>query len=192
MIPKQIEIRMLSPEDAPDLGAFFELLACDLDTQTFFHPHPLTQESARAICLKAVTGRDRYFVARWESAIIGYSMLRGWDEGYAVPSFGGCVHPELRSAGIGGEILKHAIQQSKQSPAPRLRLTVYKQNAPAIRLYRNIGFEFSDKNDHELIGILELARYHERPARGADLDRIASWFRNSYQRRQFIPSGDLI
>jgi ribosomal protein S18 acetylase RimI-like enzyme len=41
------------------------------------------------------------------SRIVGYGMLRGWDEGYSVPSLGILVRAEACGQGIGKLLMEH-------------------------------------------------------------------------------------
>lgn len=153
-IPNRLEIRRLSPADRDDLAALFAAFSAHPATVHFFHPHPFTDEVAAELCERE--GRDLYFLARVAGRPVGYSMLRGWDEGYSVPSFGVGVHPEARGQRIGHDLLSHAILESRAVGATRLRLTVLKTNTIARRIYTQFGFQFSDKDAESLLGVLEL------------------------------------
>ncbi len=149
-------IRPVSAGDAEKLGAFFEAIDRDEETRPFFHPHPLSKDYAVELCNRIERIKDAYFIALQSHGISAYSMLRGWDEGYQIPSFGCCVHPQLRNAGLGKQLLAHAIDESRSRGAEKLRLTVFKKNERAIAVYRRFGFEFTDKNNEEYIGVLKL------------------------------------
>ena len=158
------------PVDARPRARFFVAAAADPEIRGYFHPHPLTPEHARRLAEEAPARRDRYFLARWRGSVVGYSMLRGWDEGFAVPSFGCCVHPELRDAGIGKALIAAAIAEARRLGAARLRLTVHRANSRAVALYERFGFELRPKNAEELVGLLALERA-SRAAAPAGLDR---------------------
>lgn len=153
-IPSRLEIRRLTPADREDLAALFAAFRADPATVHFFHPHPFTDEVAKDLCERQ--GRDLYFLARVAGRPVGYSMLRGWDEGYAVPSFGVGVHPEARGQRIGQQLLAQAILESRAAGASRLRLTVLKANEVARRIYEQFGFQLSEKDAESLLGVLEL------------------------------------
>jgi ribosomal protein S18 acetylase RimI-like enzyme len=108
-------------------------------------------------------------------------MLRGWDEGYETPSFGGCTHPELRGAGLGQFLLAHAIAESRAAGARRLRLTVYKENVRALHIYQKFGFLFSDKNDYEAVGLLDLGSAPLFSVPGADMARFDAWLKKEQE-----------
>ena len=171
-----IIIRGISAKDIAALGDFFTALVGDAESVQFFHPHPFTREFARELCVRAAIRRDRYYVACFEDRVIGYMMLRGWDEGYTVPSFGVCNHPALRDVGLGQALLAHAVRESRLAGALQLRLTVFKNNERAVHVYRKFGFLFHDKNEQELVGLLDLADCPAIPLRPLDLAKIQAWF----------------
>ena len=164
----RLAIGRLTANDAAALATFFAVLAADAETVRFFHPHPLTEDFAEELCRRVARCRDRFYVARYRTRIVGYLMLRGWDEGFAVPSFGSCVHPHYRGCGLGQLLLIHAIREAGALAATHLRLTVYKANARAVHVYRKFGFLFHEKNEHELVGLLELSRQLALPPQTVD------------------------
>jgi ribosomal protein S18 acetylase RimI-like enzyme len=167
--------KRVSEADADSLGKFLELVAADEESTRFFHPHPLSKAFAACLCALQSSYRDRYYITRYHGQVAAYSMLRGWDEGYETPSFGGCTHPGLRGAGLGHVLLAHAIAESRAAGASRLRLTVYKENVAALHIYRKFGFAFSDKNEHELIGLLDLRSPGPDHSRDPDLAKLDAW-----------------
>ena len=176
-----IVIRGVSAGDAPALGDFFTAAAADAETVRFFHPHPFTPEFADELCRRAALCRDRYYVACYQDRVTAYMMLRGWDEGYAVPSFGVCNHPALRDVGLGQLLLAYAVEECRSAGAPQLRLTVFKSNERAVHVYRKFGFVFHDKNERELVGLLDLANCPTIPARPLNLSKIQIWFDSQIQ-----------
>lgn len=171
-----LETRRLGTGDGAALSAFFAALSQDPEVGRFFHPHPLTADYARSLCAELAGRRDRYYLTFFRGRAVAYSMLRGWDEGFAVPSFGGSVHPDLRGAGLGQCLLAHAVSEARAAGASRLRLTVYKNNVRAIGLYAKFGFTFTDKNEKESIGLLDLAALPAARGRGPDLTKLNAWY----------------
>ena len=92
-----LEFRGLVPELEEGLAACFEALRSNGD-EGFFHPHPLTRDEARRLC--RYRGQDLYYVATAGARVLGYGMLRGWDQGYAVPSLGIAIAPGCRGLGL--------------------------------------------------------------------------------------------
>lgn len=170
-----VTVRLLTPADAAALG---ELLAAAHDhppTAELFHPHPLTREFAAELCGRLNTIKDRYFALFVGTRIAGYAMLRGWDEGYKVPSFGVCVHPQLQNAGVGHLLTTFGIEESRRAGAEKVRLTVYKRNERAAHLYAKYGFVFSEKDADSLVGVLDLTAGVPAPDRPADVTKLTAW-----------------
>jgi ribosomal protein S18 acetylase RimI-like enzyme len=172
---ENLEIRLVRPTDAALLGELFEAVAADAEAVRFFHPHPLTRTYAAWLCGGCEKRRDRYYVALFGGRPVAYAMLRGWDEGYAVPSWGGCVHPALRSAGLGHALLSHAVAEGRAAGATKMRLTVYRANARGVHLYRKFGFVFQDKDEKSVVGVLDLTGAADVPARAPDAARLRAW-----------------
>ena len=57
------------------------------------------------------------------------------------------VHPDYLKKGIGKKIMQLIINYSRTSKMKAIRLDVYETNAPAIKLYENCGFKYSDTID---------------------------------------------
>jgi len=124
------------------------------DSYNFFHPHGFSlNDFKREINGKA---RDMYIFMEEDSEFCGYGILRGWDEGYDMPSLGILISSDKRGKGYASLMMKYLHNVSKDRGAEKIRLTVYKENKRAISLYNKLGYVFSEKNDDELIGIKEL------------------------------------
>jgi perosamine synthetase len=123
-----------------DEGALAHVLtANDLPAVTEqFHPFALDARSAKAIA--TAPGRDRFYGARLHGRLVGLSMLRGWNEGYEVPSFGILVDGAHRGRGIGRALTEHTCEQARRLGCTRVRLSVYAANARAAGLYAALGF----------------------------------------------------
>jgi ribosomal protein S18 acetylase RimI-like enzyme len=83
-----------------------------------------------------------YFAAVLDGHLAGYGMLRGWDEGYAIPSFGVAVGIRFRGTGIGRGLLRYAISRARRRGAASMILKVHPENANAKHLYESEGFTF--------------------------------------------------
>lgn len=170
-----IAVRPLTAADAPALGDFLAAAHDHPPTAELFHPHPLTREYAADLCGRLAGLKDRYFALFVGDRIAGYGMLRGWDEGYKVPSFGVCVHPHLQNAGVGHALTAYGIAESRRAGAEKVRLTVYKRNERAAHLYRKYGFVFTDKDEHSLVGVLDLTAGLPVPDRPVDSEKLLAW-----------------
>jgi ribosomal protein S18 acetylase RimI-like enzyme len=87
--------------------------------------------------------------------VIAYGLLRGWDEGYDTPSLGIAVSPRSQRNGIGRRLMEHLHDVARARGATRVRLKVYRENTPAVRLYEAFGYSFEAEGD-ELIGVRKL------------------------------------
>jgi len=109
--------------------------------------------------------QDRYYAAFMEEKIVGLVMLRGWDEGYAIPSLGILVDREHQGVGIGNLLMRHAIREARINSVCTIRLSVYGSNHLARKMYENCGFRevsresltVSDTPDVKQIMILDLS-----------------------------------
>jgi [ribosomal protein S18]-alanine N-acetyltransferase len=152
-----LEFRRLSPALESGLAAFFADLTAAGDDR-YFHPHPFTAAEAARLCLYA--GPDLYYAAVADR-VLGYGLLRGWDEGYSVPSLGIAVHPAARGTGIAGAFMHFLHSAAAARRAPKVRLKVYSGNTAAKRLYERLGYEFAGESRGQLVGYFTLeARAH--------------------------------
>ena len=133
----ELELRTLEPGDAEPLSRFF-VRNNVAEVLQHFHPFRLTSDRAQRIA--AHTGRDRYYGAFAGGEVVGMSMLRGWDEGYEVPSFGVAVDHRHHGRGIGSQLTDYAIDQARELGCAQVRLSVYASNRVAYRMYEERGF----------------------------------------------------
>jgi ribosomal protein S18 acetylase RimI-like enzyme len=150
---KDIEYVAVSQSWVKKLTQFFEDIVANKDN-VYFHPHPLTYDTAKKIA--AYEGNDLYFLQIKDNEITGYGMLRGWDAGYSIPSLGIVIHPTFRNQGLGREFMEFLHNQAKAKGASKVRLKVYSNNAGAQQLYESLGYSFSDEENGQLIGYYEL------------------------------------
>lgn len=148
-----LECRVLGPEWENALVEFFRALVRSGGDREF-HPHPLTADEAARRCSYA--GRDLYYVLVDGGQVLGYGMLRGWDEGYDVPSLGIALHPSERGRGLGKAFMHFLHAAAKRRGAVRVRLRVYPHNTRAVRLYQQLGYRFDSEEGGQLVGFLQL------------------------------------
>ncbi len=153
-----IAVRPLRRTDGPLLTQFLKEVAAAGVTGEF-HPHPFDAATAERLC--AYRGKDWYAIgvvgAQRQWSMAGYIMLRGWDEGFLIPSLGICVHPNWQGLGLGRLLTQAAISVARLRKSPAVRLKVYPANARALGLYRSLGFLFSGESERgQLVGFLSL------------------------------------
>src|ERR1700722_17301529 len=86
-----------------------------------FHPFPMTRETAERLCLGHF--KDCYCVAFLDNVMVGLVMLRGWDEGYDIPSFGLFVDHRYHGLGLGRMLTDYAMIEAKRRGCAKVRLT---------------------------------------------------------------------
>ena len=129
--------RRLAEADVDEVAALFEANDIPEVTETF-DPFPLTREAAEDLLDRRRL--DRFYGAFVGGRILAFSMLRGWDEGYEVPSFGIFVDAGSHGRGIGAALTRWTVEAARAAGAPRVRLSVYARNEQALGLYERIGF----------------------------------------------------
>lgn len=150
-----IECRTLTSQWTQPLAEFFRALV-EAGDAAEFHPHPLTVEEAARRC--EYSGKDLYYVLVDGRLVLGYGMLRGWDEGFEIPSLGIAVHPAERGKGLGLLLMHFLHAAARLRGARTVRLKVYSQNVRAVRMYESLGYEFRGTEAGQLVGFLDLER----------------------------------
>jgi len=137
-----IAIRRVEERDAHVLSQFFAENN-RTDVTRYFHPFPLTSQVALEIANRL--RRDRFYMGSRGERVIAFCMLRGWEEGFEIPSFGLLVDYRYRGQGVGRIMTEFAISEARREGAPAIRLTVYASNDRAVRLYESLGFALIER-----------------------------------------------
>ena len=145
------EFRLFSPEWRSALAVFFRVLDENGDSR-YFHPHPFSDEFLEK--LSRYKGNDLYYVAVEAKTVLAYGLLRGWDEGYMIPSLGIAVHPEARGIGLSKAFMHFLHIAARRKGAIEIRLKVYPDNIKAIKLYESLGYSFLGTENQQLVGSL--------------------------------------
>jgi ribosomal protein S18 acetylase RimI-like enzyme len=146
-------IRRLQVRDEEQLFALFKAFAAHEEITRYFHPHPFDRVTASEIA--GYSGSDMYFGFFWDGELVGYAMLRGWDEGYEVPAFGVAVAPGHEGRGVGRELLRASLEETRARGARKIILKVHNANERALRWYLACGFKKTRTADDGQI-VLEL------------------------------------
>jgi ribosomal-protein-alanine N-acetyltransferase len=148
-----MECRRLSSEIVGPLSEFLTELAC-ADEEQYFHPHSFTSEELNKIISHCE--QDIYVALVRGSQILGYGMLRGWDEGFSVPSLGIAISSKMQGQGLGRALMEFLHAAARMKGANQVRLACYKQNLRAMSLYQSLGYAFVDNGGEQLVGFKEL------------------------------------
>lgn len=148
-----LEFRKLSLEFQKPLEDFFNDLL-ESGIERYFHPHPLSRSEAERV--SQYVGQDLYYVAVTGNKVLGYGLLRGWDEGYAIPSLGISLHPSVQGQGLGRAFMYFLHAAAGQRGVKKIRLRVYPDNIRSVKLYKSLGYIFQEiEEDGQLVGLLD-------------------------------------
>jgi len=136
-------LKKISPDDVDQVSKFFTENSVDAIT-CFFSPFELTAETARWIACEP--HKDRFYLGKVNNQIVGFSMLRGWDEGFTVPSFGIFIDHRKHGLGFGKNLLDLTIEEAERLQCPKIRLSVFASNQPAFKLYLSRGFKETNRS----------------------------------------------
>ncbi|HWY52685.1 MAG TPA: GNAT family N-acetyltransferase [Chthoniobacterales bacterium] len=135
---------IIKPLKLRDARAVADLLRCSSRTYTrFFHPFPFDEKSITQVLERA--GEDQFFglfvTQGNRNELVGFSMLRGFNEGYTIPMYGVFVSEKHAGLGLARCSLQHAETFCRLNKIPELKLKVHPNNARAKALYEACGFE---------------------------------------------------
>ena len=144
---KNVEIKELQSEQASTLSAL--ILNAPKDYTKYFVPFSFEEDSIKKIISDAVN--DKYFGIFINDDLAGFYMLRGFDQGYEVPSYGVWISDKFSGLGLSKLTLQHAISFCKLNGLKKILLKVHPENTIAKNIYENFGFKqqgFDEKNSN--------------------------------------------
>ena len=149
MNPVSIEIKRISVKHAVELTNLLQ--SSDKDYSQYFIPFPFDMQTISQILSNAV--KDHFYGVFVNNNLVGFYMLRGWDAGYEIPSYGVWIAKNFSSKGISKLTLHHAISVCKTNNIKKIMLKVHPDNLIAKKIYENFGFvnEGIDKKIGHLI-----------------------------------------
>jgi ribosomal protein S18 acetylase RimI-like enzyme len=138
---------MIEPLQPCHLGALVAAhAAAPPGYSTYFQPFPFDEETLRRILEQR--REDLYFAAIWAGQPAGLSMLRGLDQGYAVPAYGVWIAPAFSRRGLGRASLEHAAAACRARGCAQLMLKVHPLNTRAKLMYERFGFVQAGVDPH--------------------------------------------
>ena len=146
---KSLEIKELSSDQAKNLSKL--LLFSDKAYTQYFIPFSFDEKTIKEI-LNRVTN-DKYFGVFISKELAGFYMLRGFDEGFEIPSYGIWIAEKFSGLGLSKLTLQHAISYCKVNGIKRIMLKVHPENSIAKKTYEGYGFkqEGVDSKNNNLI-----------------------------------------
>ena len=151
---KTIKINKIDASYASDISIL--LTQSPKDYIKYFHPFNFDITSVKSNMEKVKN--DIFFGIFVDQKIVGFYMLRGWDEGYDVPAYGVFISPDYNGLGLGKLTIQHAISFCRVNQIKKIMLKVYPDNLLAKRMYEAFGFirKSIDKKNNNLIYFKEL------------------------------------
>lgn len=131
-----IEIRRLLVTDLPDLINLW-----NKDPEGYnqhFIPFEMNEKHLINILRKAI--KDIYLAVLVKHNLAGIFMLRGFDAGYKVPSYGVWISSQFKNKGLAKLTLQYSISVCRINNIERIMLKVHPDNKIALNLYKNFGF----------------------------------------------------
>jgi hypothetical protein len=122
--PTDFTIRPLGVEDAAAVSVL--LRAQPPEYVRFFYAFGFGEEEVARVL--GGRGRDVYSGMFWRGELAGFFMLRGWDAGYEVPSFGVLVDVKHRGRAFMRIALDVAKLICRLAGAPRLMTKIHPDN----------------------------------------------------------------
>jgi len=144
-----LEVKKVGPDDAEALAGLLARIE-----STYFQPHPMTPDEARRI--SNLRGRDVYLIGTVGNEAVVYGMLRGWDEGFEVPSLGIGVRRDSEHRGFGRAMMEALHTAARAGGSSCVRLRVSPANVRASKLYRALGYREIGIERGEILMILDL------------------------------------
>jgi acetolactate synthase-1/2/3 large subunit len=137
VVPSDIVLRHLTPEDEPALTRLF----ADNDAPEVtddFYAFPL--DAATAHRLAHHSGADRYYGVWSGNRLAGLAMLRGWEEGYEIPTYGLLVDRGMHGQRIGVRATALALTEARSLGASVVRVNIDASNERSLRMCRRCGY----------------------------------------------------
>src|SRR5258706_2333414 len=104
----------------------------------FFYAFPFDENSIAMML--AACQNDIYYGAFADDRLVGFFMLRGWDEDYNIPAFGVVVDQEFNGYGISSLGLEMAKSLCRLRKVERIMLKVNPENIAGKTVYERAGF----------------------------------------------------
>ena len=124
LLGPDVTVRPLGEDDAAAIVAL--LRAQSADYLRFFYALPADETAVRQVMEKRT--RDAYQGLFEDGRLVGFFMLRGWDDGYEIPSFGVVVDERTRGKGYLHATLEMAAELCRESGAARFMAKIHPGN----------------------------------------------------------------
>ena len=133
---KNIKIEKLEARHAGSISRLLQ--RSDKEYSKYFVPFSFETETIKGLLQDAIN--DKYFGIFVDSTLVGFYMLRGFDEGFEIPSYGVWINKEYSGFGLSQLTLQHAISYCKVNGIEKIMLKVHQDNLIAKNIYEKFGF----------------------------------------------------
>lgn len=149
MIISALEIKRLNINQSEELANL--LMDSKQKYSQYFIPFSFDLETISEVLSKTI--KDQIYGIYVEDNLVGFYMLRGFDEGYSVPSYGVWISEKYSNKGLSTFTLQHAISVCKLNSIKKIMLKVHPDNITAKHIYEKYGFKQTgiDPKIHHLI-----------------------------------------
>ena len=134
-----ILIRAATLEDLPTLLTFEQgIISAERPYDSTLKPDPISYYDIGEMIADAD--------AEVAVAVSGERLIKKASRHYLNPPYHAFigflyVEPDFRGRGVNQRVLEHLFAWARANDLPEIHLTVYPDNAPAIRAYEKVGFE---------------------------------------------------
>lgn len=135
-MPEELSIRRLKPADAAKVARAAE--ACSSGYMRFYKTFSFSAASLRAAFAKAKN--DGYWGIFDGTALAGYFMLRGFDDGWDIPAYGVFVPEAYAGRGLSRLALQYALCWCRLKGVKTVMLKCHPENERALKVYESCGF----------------------------------------------------
>ena len=132
---KSLSIRQLEPADAAAIAGFMGSQSNEY--LRFFYA--LGSDEAAIADMLSASKRDIYSGIFWQGSLIGVFMLRGWDAGYEMPTFGVLIDEKHRGNAFLNLTVDTAKLICRLSGLKRFMVKIHPDNT-ALRNVHRMGF----------------------------------------------------
>ena len=130
----QIQIIELTSNDALHLSN----LLLSTDDNLYFDPFKFDFDTINNMLSNAVL--DKYWGIYFSNSLVGFFMMRGFDSGFEIPSYGVLIGSKYSSKGLATLSLHFAISWAKLNNIKKMILKVHPNNLVAKAIYEKYYF----------------------------------------------------
>jgi Acetyltransferases, including N-acetylases of ribosomal proteins len=146
---RELSIKILTTSDSAALSKILKTNSAAY--QQYFYPFSFEEQSISLMLSKVE--KDKYWGIWKEDELVGFFMLRGFDDRYEIPSYGVCIAESQLGKGLLKLSLQFVLSWCKLFNISCLMLKVHPENTKAKETYEKYGFINTgiDTNNNNLI-----------------------------------------